>query len=78
MRVSKHGGKGGYQSTEHPRLSEEPVQKPRVKNTGGASGKSQAATRLEKSRVQTGAKSYKDLMVTVGMLDLLLREVRGY
>lgn len=28
--------------------------------------------------MQTGAKSYKDLMVTVGMLDLLLREVRGY
>lgn len=42
------------------------------------SGKSQAATRLEKSRVQTGAKSYKDLMVIVRMLDLLFREVRGY
>ena len=42
------------------------------------SGNSQAATRLEKNRVQTGAKSYKGLMVIVRTLDLLLREVGSY
>lgn len=42
------------------------------------SGKSQAATRLEKNRVQIGAKLYKGLMVIVRTLDLLLREVGTY
>lgn len=57
-----------YQSTEHPRLTEEPA-KPRVKNTEVLE-RARLPPGLEKSRVQTGAKSYKDLMVTVGMLDL--------